>query len=319
MILADKILQLRKNNGWSQEELAEKMNVSRQSISKWESAAAIPDINRIIELGRIFGVTTDYLLKDEIEDLEYSDTDDNEQIVRVRLSEMNEFIRLKAKQGRQIAIGATLCILSPILLIVLPQIMDGRENLASGIGMAALLILVATGVALFIWSGYLLEPYKYIEESPFELDYGLEGIVRERRAAYRPTHIRSTIIGVVLIIISVVPLVVGGIMEAPEHVLVALVALLLFAIAFSVHLFILSGSTMGSFDRLLQEGDYSPIALEREKKAGRFAGVYWPLVTAAYLLISFLSGNWHITWLIWPVAGTVFGALAAFLNWNQQD
>lgn len=57
MILADKILALRKQNEWSQEELAEKMNVSRQSISKWESAAAIPDINRILELSKLFGVT----------------------------------------------------------------------------------------------------------------------------------------------------------------------------------------------------------------------------------------------------------------------
>lgn len=65
MILADKILNLRKSLGWSQEELAEKMNVSRQSVSKWESAAAIPDINRILELASIFGVTTDYLLKDD--------------------------------------------------------------------------------------------------------------------------------------------------------------------------------------------------------------------------------------------------------------
>ena len=53
MILADKILQLRKANGWSQEELAEKLNVSRQSVSKWESASAIPDINRILELSKI--------------------------------------------------------------------------------------------------------------------------------------------------------------------------------------------------------------------------------------------------------------------------
>lgn len=62
MILADKIIAMRKKNGWSQEELAEKLNVSRQSVSKWESAASIPDINKILELSKIFGVTTDYLL-----------------------------------------------------------------------------------------------------------------------------------------------------------------------------------------------------------------------------------------------------------------
>ena len=67
MILADKIIELRKKSGMSQEELAEKLNVSRQSVSKWESAASIPDLNRILELSRLFGVTPDYLLKDDAE------------------------------------------------------------------------------------------------------------------------------------------------------------------------------------------------------------------------------------------------------------
>ena len=65
MILADKIIRLRKKNGWSQEELAEKMNVSRQAVSKWESAQAVPDLEKVLLLGRLFGVTTDYLLKEQ--------------------------------------------------------------------------------------------------------------------------------------------------------------------------------------------------------------------------------------------------------------
>ena len=67
MILADKIIELRKKNGWSQEDLAEKLEVSRQSISKWESAQSIPDMNKILKLSEVFSVSTDYLLKDEIE------------------------------------------------------------------------------------------------------------------------------------------------------------------------------------------------------------------------------------------------------------
>ena len=64
MILADKLIELRKKNGWSQEELAEQLDVSRQSISKWESAQSTPDMNRILKMSDIFGVSTDYLLKD---------------------------------------------------------------------------------------------------------------------------------------------------------------------------------------------------------------------------------------------------------------
>lgn len=70
MILADKITEERKRNGWSQEELAEKLGVSRQAVSKWESAASVPDLQRVIQLAELFGVSTDYLLRDEMEQTE---------------------------------------------------------------------------------------------------------------------------------------------------------------------------------------------------------------------------------------------------------
>lgn len=63
MRLGQKITKLRKKNKLSQEGLAEKMNVSRQAVSKWESDQSIPDIEKIVNLSELFGVTTDYLLK----------------------------------------------------------------------------------------------------------------------------------------------------------------------------------------------------------------------------------------------------------------
>ena len=68
MILADKIINERKRCGWSQEELADQLSVSRQSVSKWEGAQAVPDLQKIIKMAELFGVSTDYLLKDEISD-----------------------------------------------------------------------------------------------------------------------------------------------------------------------------------------------------------------------------------------------------------
>ena len=68
MILADKIIENRKKNGWSQEDLAYKLGVSRQSVSKWDGAQSVPDMKKIVQMSELFGVSTDYLLKDEIED-----------------------------------------------------------------------------------------------------------------------------------------------------------------------------------------------------------------------------------------------------------
>ena len=75
MIFADKLITLRKKAGWSQEELAEKLNVTRQSVSKWEGAQSVPDIDKILQMSRLFGVTTDYLLKDEQAEPEYTEDD----------------------------------------------------------------------------------------------------------------------------------------------------------------------------------------------------------------------------------------------------
>ena len=100
MILADKIAELRKKNGWSQEELADKLEVSRQSISKWESAQSIPDMNRILKMSEVFGVSTDLLLKDNLEI-----TDDRESVDAVEqygnaravsMEEAGEFLSFRA-------------------------------------------------------------------------------------------------------------------------------------------------------------------------------------------------------------------------------
>ena len=120
MILADKIIRLRKKNGWSQEELADKMNVSRQAVSKWESAQTIPDLEKILQLGTLFGVTTDYLLKDEIEDEELTnDTTSDTTVKRISIEEANEYIEQRKKSSWRLALATFLCILSPITIMVL--------------------------------------------------------------------------------------------------------------------------------------------------------------------------------------------------------
>ena len=70
MKLSDKILMLRKKEGMSQEQLAEKLNVSRQAISRWESGSALPDANNIRQLSRVFAVSADYLLNDDVDEYE---------------------------------------------------------------------------------------------------------------------------------------------------------------------------------------------------------------------------------------------------------
>ena len=110
MILGEKIIRLRKQREWSQEELASQLGISRQSVSKWESGASIPDLDKIIKMSSLFGVTTDYLLKEEIEEdnlpvtLEAKET---EALRSVSLDEALAFLDLTRKTAAKIASGVS--------------------------------------------------------------------------------------------------------------------------------------------------------------------------------------------------------------------
>lgn len=157
MILSEKITYLRKQNGWSQEQLAEQLNVSRQSISKWESGASIPDLDRILKLSKLFDVSTDYLLKDEIEEdiSEISSDVYEEPGLTISLEEANDYMKLAEQVCAKIALGVSLCILSPVPLMLLAVSAEaGNIGLtpdnAGGIGTALLLLLVGIALSLFI-------------------------------------------------------------------------------------------------------------------------------------------------------------------------
>ena len=120
MIFADKLIALRKKAGWSQEELAQQLNVSRQSVSKWEGAQSVPDLDIIVQLSRIFGVSTDYLLKDELEAQETAEPEPEQPVRRrVSLEEASRYLELRKQAAPWLALATFLCVLSPITLILL--------------------------------------------------------------------------------------------------------------------------------------------------------------------------------------------------------
>ena len=149
MIFAEKLVQLRKKAGWSQEELAAQMNVSRQSVSKWEGAQSVPDLDKMIRLSELFGVSTDYLLKDEIEQAEHiNSSNDMPSLKRVSMEEANAFLSVQSRTAKTIAYAAFLCILSPIALLILGAIRESTsgglsEAIEGGMGMICLIIFVS--------------------------------------------------------------------------------------------------------------------------------------------------------------------------------
>lgn len=118
MILADKIISLRKKAGWSQEELAAQLNVTRQSVSKWEGAQSVPDMDKVVQMSRLFGVTTDFLLKDELETEEYGEISSVPPLRRVSMPEAATYLDLRKAAAPKMALATFLCIISPSPLIM---------------------------------------------------------------------------------------------------------------------------------------------------------------------------------------------------------
>ena len=323
MILADKIIQLRKKCGWSQEELAEKMGVSRQSVSKWEGALSVPDLDKILLMSRIFGVSTDYLLKDEIEEAEYFPQEDREEdsgtgTRRVPMEEASAFLAAKRETAPRIALGVLLCILSPICLLSLGGLSDEgaigiSENLAAGIGLIVLLLMVIPAVALFVSSGMKTNRFEYLDNEPIELEYGVSGMVKERQNQLRDAHTRDFVIGVCLCIIAVIPLLLTALLAENGTYVVLSLCTTIVIVGIGVYMLVRNGIIWESTEKLLQEGDYS----KSKKKANTFSeavgAIYWCVVTAIFLFYSFYTMDWSQSWIIWPVAGVLFGAIEGII------
>ena len=92
------------------------------------------------------------------------------------------------------------------------------------------------------------------------------------------------------------------------------VVLLLVMIAVGVNMIIRVSIVKSSYDTLLQEGEYSRIEKQARKKQENLSSAYRCLVTGIYLGWSFWTMRWDFTWIIWPVAGVLFGAISAVLK-----
>ena len=324
MILADKIIDLRKKAGWSQEELSDKLGVSRQSVSKWEGAQSIPDMNKILQLSTLFGVSTDYLLKDNLEAPEPQPATEEaggEGATFVSMEEANAFLTYKAESAPRIALGVLLCILSPITLILLSGAQEsGRlaltEMQAAMIGLIVLLFMVAGAVLLFVLTGMKGDKFEYLEKDALDTAYGVSGMVKERMQQEESEHSRRIAIGVVLCVLAAIPLFALLLWRGEDEFYGCLgVSAILVLAAIGVHLLVKASVPWGGYQILLEQGDYTRA---RKRNTRRYGGIYWSIVTAAYLAVSFITRRWDMTWIIWPVAAVLFGVVGEIGKFREK-
>ena len=234
----------------------------------------------------------------------------------VGMEEANAFLAAREVNARHIALGVLLCILSPICLILLCGAQEFgyvplSEAGAAGIGVAVLLLMVGGAVALFVTSGLRTGRYEYLDALPIDTLYGVDGMARERREQFRPTRDRQLTLGIVLCVLAVIPVFLSLVLygEGDHFGHLVAVVLLLVLLGIGVLLIVRSSILWGSYQRLLEEGDYSRAGKEASRMAAPFNSIYWGLVTAGFLAWGFLGNAWDRCWMVWPVAAVAYGAI----------
>ena len=310
MILADKIVSLRKKAGWSQEELAEQLGVTRQSVSKWEGAQSVPDMDKVVQMSRLFGVTTDYLLKDEIEEQAAALVEESP-LRRVTMGQAADYLARRRAAAPKVAFAVLLCIVSPVTLLLLAAMSEVQRfpisgNAAAGIGLCVMLVLLAVAVSIF------LRADRFLEEEPFETEYGVTGMVRQRQREYADTRTRYTTIGAVLYVLAAAPLFAAVCVDGSDLLYVGAVGVLLVLVGIGCLFLVSAGVYSSAMERLLEEGDYARGQKKHRRVLGTVSTIYWLAATAVFLIYTYgPSGNGQpqYSWIIWAVAGVLYAAV----------
>lgn len=146
MNIGDKIFNLRKSKGYSQEDIANKLNVSRQTVSKWETNQSMPDFDKIVPLCDIFGISTDEFLKDNIVSNEKEEVKD---IVEDKnINDLEEREDDKRKFAFRLCVSIGLYFLS-VMWVIFAETLDIPEELSTSIflgivGVATVIIVYAS-------------------------------------------------------------------------------------------------------------------------------------------------------------------------------
>ena len=319
MILSDKIILLRKKSNLTQEELAEKLGVSRQSVSKWEMGNSIPDINKIIQLSNVFGVKTDYLLKDDIDDIEYSDDTVEELDTKKTISveDANDFMSAYEEYSNDVADSINLFIMSPIAVLI-SQIIALTANVKSEDpfvigGTIVLFLIIAFGVYKLIVKANLIEKYDFISKESFNLSYGVKGIVEKKKEEREQKDNKAIASAIIMYILCVIPIILVSISES-EVLQLSAIILLLIIVSAATNILIKKLSVISSYNMLLQVEDYTLKNKKLREKMSGYITAFWLIITAIYLAVSLYTNRWEITWVIFAAGAVMFAAFYFILK-----
>lgn len=331
-MLADKIIFLRKRQNLSQEELAFKLDVSRQSVSKWESGQSIPDIEKLDLLSEIFNVSIDYLIKDD-EKVVPSTINDKTTITKMTMSEVKSYLHYRVRASWWIAVATSLLILSPILLLILNAISiyfntSFNNMYANLIGVINLFIILVISVSIYVYFGLKSSQYKFLEYTEIiNLEKGVFEFVKDKQKNFKNIYFSCNIIATAILLISLLPLIIVALLQL-ENLYLLMTALSLFLISIAIGMYIVVGIQNISMEKILQEKRYTKKNKFINEIDSYITIVFWSVLTAIYLAWSFIGNAWYISWIVYVVGAFIYYSInicvtyfisKKFKNSNKKD
>ncbi len=236
------------------------------------------------------------------------------------LEEVKGYLADHAKHAYMTSLGVMFCILSfcgPIFLSAAAEISPRYEDLLDAFAGAAFFLIVAIGVGLLVYSGVSVGKWKYLKTERCVTDFATTEYIHQRMESYKGTYAVLLTVGIILCILCVLPpIIFDAVWSSSAFWEDCSGAFLFVFVAVGVFLIVMGSMRLDSYKQLLHlngqgtvGGSYVPNQQNEpqyiNKTAAAVMSVYWPTVTCLYLIWSFLSFDWYITWIIWPIAGIV--------------
>lgn len=243
------------------------------------------------------------------------------------LEDAKTYLKDSARHAYRIGLGVMLCIISccsPILFDALGNTHFHQTDILDALGVTIMFLLIAIGVGLFIYSGVRVNRWDYLKREPIVTDFATTEYIHQEMERYKPGYALLLTIGIALCIICAVPAIILDALFASNPFWSSMSgAFVMIFIAFGVFFIVMASIRFGSYKTLLRlnrsttvGGNYVP-SQEKEYKnptVRAIMSVYWPTVTCLYLCWSFLTFDWNITWIIWPIAAIIHSLIHNLLT-----
>lgn len=229
-------------------------------------------------------------------------------------TEVKGYIKDKSREAFMVAFGVLLCIISVTGHIVA----DSFHGVSDAVGVLVMFLSIGIGVCMFVFSGIKMSRWDYIKKTPCTVDFATFNDVKQEKDRFNNQHAVFVTIGVLLCCICFVPAAVIDDMNlsfAAVDMGSITGAMLFWMVGAGVFLIVFSSIKMGSFQTILQindastmGGNFTPVKEHQtysNKTVEAIMSVYWSTVTCIYLIWSFVTFDWYITWIVWPVAAIV--------------